>query len=302
MNFASLAAGLALSGNLSSESVGGVSQLPLRSMPPLVVMLREGTPQEIKYLGIVAVSDARAVQERGNASNAEQRAREVVAGANRILEDSGLAPPLRLALVQHVANDEDPYTTSSPGGETNSEALLTSFNEWASAAPLPAHDVHVLFTGLQLANSWRRTRAWCSAAKARLFTEARCSRAACACARASPSNIMASPGPGSPAACLLRRLDKRLPFRRELRLSWILRLQKAVGRRRRRMSDCVQVTRRRWPCGVVYPFALQLATQKAHGCVVRTSRAQHLDWKPTALMLATMSVRARQRTTPAAFR
>jgi len=141
---------------VTSWLAGGAGQAnaaTAENPPPRLMKLHEGTKQEIKYLGIVLVSDSKMVADRSGASNARARARALLDAANRVLEKADLVPRVRLALVDYVSWEADPYTLESSGDQVDATELLLAFNSWASGASLPTHDVHLLLTGLNLSGA-----------------------------------------------------------------------------------------------------------------------------------------------------
>lgn len=114
--------------------------------PALRLPFREGTPEETKYIELVLVSDAARVAELGG--QAEATGIRFVDTMNALLEQSGLEPRLRVTLRAQVLFDADPYVPAFVGDEVNHESLLNEFLAWGNDVNLPAHDEHLLLSGL----------------------------------------------------------------------------------------------------------------------------------------------------------
>ncbi len=122
-------------------------ETPLVTLPYL-----EGTPSETKYIDLIVVHDAARSDNLGNLAEADGIL--FVETMNSLLEQSGLVPRVRVTLRAQVRFDEDPYTPELQGQEVNHEVLLRDFLDWGAAADLPAHDEHMLLSGLDfLANT-----------------------------------------------------------------------------------------------------------------------------------------------------
>jgi len=135
-------------------STAGPTRISLTAIRgPNLVRFREGTPQETKYVGVAVISDAARVADLGGSEAALAAAEQTIVAANKLLEEARLTPRVRLVLTQNLAFDDDPYVVGADGLTSTTE-LLGLFNDWASASTdLIAHDVHVMLTGLDLANS-----------------------------------------------------------------------------------------------------------------------------------------------------
>lgn len=107
---------------------------------------REGTPEETKYIDLIVVNDAARVARLGRRTEAEGIA--FVETMNAVLANSGIQPRLRVTLRAQVQFDTDPYNVALSGGEVNYETLLDNFLGWGNGADLPAHDEHLLLSGL----------------------------------------------------------------------------------------------------------------------------------------------------------
>jgi len=107
---------------------------------------REGTDAETKYIDLIAVSDAARVGALGG--NTEARTLQFVDTMNALLEVSGLTPRLRVTLRAQVLFDADPYSATQVGDEVDNDSLLNEFLGWAVQEELPAHDEHMLLSGL----------------------------------------------------------------------------------------------------------------------------------------------------------
>ncbi len=120
---------------------------------------REGTPQETKYIELLLVNDARRAALLGG--QPELDSFQLIAAANAMLADSGLTPRVRIVLAGQVTFEADPFPLFDAGGgslgageEVDHEAMLDSFLTWAGEQPgLPAHDEHLLLSGLDFLGS-----------------------------------------------------------------------------------------------------------------------------------------------------
>ena len=122
-----------------------LERLPVSPAPQLA--FREGTDAETKYLDLIMVNDAARVAELGGGTEATTI--QFVDTMNALLEGSGLSPRLRVTLRAQVLFDQDPYTPAPAGNnEVDNNSLLNLFLQWAQTADLPAHDEHVLLSGL----------------------------------------------------------------------------------------------------------------------------------------------------------
>ena len=119
-------------------------QLPVSPVPRLE--FREGSASETKYLDLVMVSDAARVAQLGGSTEASTI--QFVDTMNALLEHSGLTPRLRVTLRAQVLFDHDPYSPQLVGSEVDNDSLLNVFLAWGQAADLPAHDEHLLLSGL----------------------------------------------------------------------------------------------------------------------------------------------------------
>ena len=128
------------------EPVRHTTLAPVPVIPVPRLEFREGTEAETKYLDLVMVNDAARVAELGGATQASTI--QFVDTMNALLETSGLAPRLRVTLRAQVLFDEDPYDPTFVQGEVDNDSLLNLFLGWAQGEDLPAHDEHVLLSGL----------------------------------------------------------------------------------------------------------------------------------------------------------
>jgi len=115
---------------------------------PEVAAFREGLEHETKYLELMVAHDgARLQQFSGDVDAMMSDSIALVATANTILENSGLTPRLRVALLGQVSVPDEAYEVAPNGpNEISSDSLLSQFNEW-STKNLPAHDQHTLLSG-----------------------------------------------------------------------------------------------------------------------------------------------------------
>jgi hypothetical protein len=107
---------------------------------------REGTDEETKYIDLIVVNDAARIARLGGATQATTL--QFVDTMNALLDTSGLSPRLRVTLRSQILFDEDPYTPVRVGDEVDNDSLLNEFLAWGSEEDLPAHDEHLLLSGL----------------------------------------------------------------------------------------------------------------------------------------------------------
>jgi hypothetical protein len=131
--------------SLTPEPVRHVTLTPLESEPPRLEF-REGTDAETKYIDLIVVSDAARVAALGG--DTEARTLQFVDTMNALLEASGITPRLRVTLRAQVLFDEDPYSATRVDNEVDNVSLLNAFLAWGLQEELPAHDEHMLLSGL----------------------------------------------------------------------------------------------------------------------------------------------------------
>lgn len=113
--------------------------------------IREGTPNETKYIQVLAFNDQARVVSAG--ANVEADTIATVHMVNALFAGSGLTPRTRVVLSGQVSFDDDPYAAERVGVETEHEDLLTKFSDWGATAELPAHDLRILMSGLDFVGS-----------------------------------------------------------------------------------------------------------------------------------------------------
>jgi len=110
------------------------------------------SPDETMYVEVYAFSDTTRVAQQGGEAAALADTIAAASAMNRVFAETSLSPRVRFVLVGQDVFEEDPFTVSMVGGgEVDDQVLLSSFNAWAGAEPLPPHDSHVLFSGLDFA-------------------------------------------------------------------------------------------------------------------------------------------------------
>jgi hypothetical protein len=119
-------------------------RLPETPAPRLA--FREGTDVETKYVDLLVVNDAARVTDLGG--NTEETTIQFVDTMNALLDTSGLVPRLRVTLRAQVLFEQDPYAPERVGGEVDNTSLLNEFLDWGNGEDLPAHDQHMLLSGL----------------------------------------------------------------------------------------------------------------------------------------------------------
>jgi hypothetical protein len=115
---------------------------------PAPLEFREGSDEETKYIDLIVVNDAARVADIGGGTEATTI--QFVDTMNALLDGSGLSPRLRVTLRGQVLFDQDPYGNALEfvGGEVDNDSLLGEFLDWGNDEELPAHDEHMLLSGL----------------------------------------------------------------------------------------------------------------------------------------------------------
>jgi MYXO-CTERM domain-containing protein len=121
-------------------------RLPESPAPRLEFL--EGTDLETKYIDLIVVNDAARVADIGGGTEATTI--QFVDTMNALLDGSGLSPRLRVTLRAQVLFDQDPYENALElvDGEVDNDSLLGEFLDWGNEEDLPAHDEHMLLSGL----------------------------------------------------------------------------------------------------------------------------------------------------------
>jgi hypothetical protein len=128
------------------ETALGTTVFRAAESPALQQEFREGTPEEIKYIDLLLINDSARMAALGG--QAEATGIRFVETMNELLADSGIQPRLRVTLRGQVFFNGDPYLPRFVADEVDHGSLLDNFLSWAESADLPAHDEHMLLSGL----------------------------------------------------------------------------------------------------------------------------------------------------------